>query len=61
MSYSSIVPCAAVVRVQARLKIFTCGTVSLHNLASALRDYAYTASHNDTLITPHIVNIINFA
>ena len=32
MSYSSIVPCTAVVRVEARSMIFTmCGIFSLHN------------------------------
>ena len=53
VSYSSIVPCTAVVRVQARLMIFTtCCTLTVDttcSLASALRDYAYTASHNDTI------------
>ena len=54
VSYSSIVPCTAVVKVQAKLMIFTtCGTFTVYtlNLVSALRDYAYayTASHNDTI------------
>ena len=56
MSYSStsIVPCTAVVRDQARLMIVTtCGTFTVYTtsncVASALRDYAYTASHNDTI------------
>ena len=54
MSYSSIVPCTAVVRDQVRLMIFTtCGTFTVYTtsncVASALRDYAYTASHNDTI------------
>ena len=54
MSYSSVVPCTAVVRVEARSMMFTtCGTFTVYAtsncVASVLRDYAYTASHNHTI------------
>ena len=53
-SYSSIVPCSAIVRVDARSMIFiTCGSFTIYTtancVASALGDYAYTASHNYTI------------
>ena len=70
MSYSSRVPCTAVVRVEARSMIFTtCGTFTVYAtsncVASALRNYSYTASHNYTDDRLHhiiiIVNIIDLA
>ena len=64
MSYSSIVPCTAVVRVQARLIIFTtCGTFTVYTTGQTPR-CVKTSIRLPTMtlyITPHIVNIINLA
>ena len=52
MSYSSIVHCIAVVRVEARLIIFTtCCTFTVYTTwqVRCVTTSTYTASHNDTI------------
>ena len=63
MSNSSIVPCTDVVRVQARLMIFTmCGTFTVYTTWQARCVTTHIRLPTMTpLITPHIVNIINLA
>ena len=63
MSYTSIVPCTAVVRVQARLIIFTtCGTFTVYTTWQAHCVTMHIRLPTMTpLITLYIVNIINLA
>ena len=63
MSYSSIVPCTGVVRVQARLIIFTrCGTFTVYTTWQARCVTTHIRLPTMTLyITSHIVNMINLA
>ena len=63
MSYSSIVPCTAVVRVQARLIIFTmCGViygVIVGSRIGVVTQHACQIVY--TVKVQHVVNIINLA
>ena len=63
MSYSSIVPCTAVVRVQARLMIFTmCGVIYGVIVGSRIRVVTQRACQVvQTVKVHHVVNIINLA
>ena len=63
VSYSSVVPCTAVVRVLARLMIFTmCGVINGVIVGSRIRIGVVTQralAELCKLNVPHVVNIIN--